>query len=250
MSRRAVALGAVLALAAVFAAGGARAYNLTLYFTYENEPGGLAIVPWYSGGPMDLKAPVFAGSYTVVVADLAGADPSPAFTLTGPGVNLQTTLANGADASDTFSVTLQPGATYTFGDQNGGVGIAGEQVLPGPTATFSVGPPVPTATAPSAGATTTVPATAGVLGTLHLALASSGAPALTENGKRVTSLRAGRYRLAVADSSRARGLTLAEIGGSRLAITTDRTIAFTAGQWSLGSTSGKSVHFTVQPDWA
>ena len=70
---------------------------------------------------VDVRTPIAFG--TVPLANMGTTDFTackgfPQFQLTGPGVNLFTTMTAGCEADKTFPETFQPSATYVATDQN------------------------------------------------------------------------------------------------------------------------------------
>jgi plastocyanin len=118
---------------------------------------------------------VAAGTYTIDVDDRS---PDHDFRLTGPGVNVATTLAEVGKKS--FTVTLKPG-TYTF--------LCDPHTL-------------------TMFATFTVPAAPAVIRPLTARVTAGGKVTLTASGKSVRSLTAGTYAVTVRDDSRAVGFRL------------------------------------------
>jgi hypothetical protein len=258
MRTRLAALAAVAALP-LLGAGSAGALNLTVYFDYVNTSNGVSLEPWLSGGPMDLNAPIAAGTYNVVVQNSNHLDPTPAFSLTGPGVDLTTSLGNGADSSDTFTTTFQPSSTYTFQDSSGNIPTASEGGNGGMSGSFKTSSlttavlATPSATTTPAPAKTAPPKTPPPSKNLRVVVSAAGKLELTDTGKPVTTLVAGTYTLAIVDNSETAGLVLTETGGKTLRYVGTRTVhvALATGQWTLTSRPlGSTVHFTVEPTWA
>jgi len=185
-----------------------------------------------------------------------------AFQLTGPGVTLTTSIDNG-DGVNLFTESFQAGSTYVAVDNNqpavarvvfttaasgapatpsvpyssvaGGKGSTSNTSVIGQKAKASVGvPPMPR-------------------GTLVAVVSAAGRPSLTFQGKPVTSLKAGRYTVQVADSSKTSGLIIQETGQNAIAVapvayTGKRRTAVTlrVGQWFFYPTFvGKKSYFLV-----
>src|SRR5581483_9505076 len=81
-------------------------------------------------------------------------------------------------------------------------------------------------------------ASAAVLATLGASVAPGGAVTLTKGGKAVAQLKAGRYRIVVADSSSSDGFVLRGLKRSALTLTGAAftghrtvTVTLTTGQW-------------------
>jgi hypothetical protein len=163
------------------------------------------------------------------------------FRLSGPGVSVYTTLDYGDAASEMYSATFQPGATYTLQDDNN---IAGTRRS---IAVATSGSPAPTPSTP----TKATPG-ANVRGTLHGVVARSGKLSLRRNGKVVTSLKSGRYTVSVDDQSTKQGFRLQLLKGRAQTITSvgyvgwqEVTLSLAPGRWSYFSSSRTRTSFVV-----
>ncbi len=179
------------------------------------------------------------------------------FQLTGPGVNLFTTLTTGCDAVDTLGpVTFQPGASYTAQDLN----------LPSSHATLSItssGAPVipvaPNSTLPTTsmsssdvvGSETKKASAPSFLGTLAASVSQTGKLALTFKGRAVATLAAGRYHVSVVDRSKTARFLVQQVGKSATTIANgagSRVVPLTlsAGQWFFApGATGAKTYFVV-----
>jgi hypothetical protein len=182
------------------------------------------------------------------------------FALTGPGVNLSTTLQDGDEDKELDKATFQPGSTYVAVDNNQ-PGVArvsftttatgSASAVTSPTSSSGSGKGdvqsslLGSSSKSSASTTTSLP----LRGTLVATVSASGTPRLTYQGKGVTSLKAGRYTVSVSDHSSKGGFI---IQGVKQAATTVTGVAFVgkrsktldlkAGQWFFYPTfvGGKS----------
>lgn len=253
-----------IALSAAVGFGEAQADG-TLYFTYLSSSSGLEVEPWLSGGPLYVGAPIAPGTYTIVVADPGAVDPSPNFELTGPGVDLTTTLGGATATSDSFSVTLAPSATYTFQDANPSVLMLGEEGAAQPTVTFRTSAPVVVTQATAQTVTTTPLATVtstpprpvvspnATLGRIIAALGAGGKLTLTMAGKPVRTLTAGHYLLSLTGAAAREGLMFEPLGRNplRLQGSSGYRIDFASGQWvALTKAADRRLYFVVEPTWA
>jgi hypothetical protein len=190
------------------------------------------------------------------------------FRLTGPGVNLTTTLQDGDEDKDTFKETFQPGATYTAVDLNQ------PQVARVVFATAATGAPAAPATPFSPSSSPGKPHTSvdpvgskapSVIaksypfrGALTAQVDVAGKVKLLFKGKAVGTLKEGRYSAMVTDSSKRAGLIFQLLGkngqvvssltASKLAFTGKRTasLLLKKGQWGfLPTSSGKRNFFIV-----
>jgi hypothetical protein len=189
------------------------------------------------------------------------------FQLTGPNVSLQEDMGGGEETATGDYVTFLPSSQYRFHDANnasapffflqtsasgGSVGGTGSG-LPGSNNTSS-GSSSSNATVVGTKAGTSSTTTHALYrGTLAGTVVPSGAVALTVNGKPVTSLRAGRYTIQVADHSTKGGFTIQAINkdpttltGLEFEGTRKVTLSLSAGQWLYYPTFvGKKTYFIV-----
>jgi hypothetical protein len=185
------------------------------------------------------------------------------FQMTGPGVNVSTTLQDGDEDYGLLDITLQPGATYTAVDNNqpsvarlafntATSGAPPAVTLPGPTTTgagsTSSGNPLGTKTSSSPGSGSDV-----MRGTLDASVSAAGKLALSFKGKSVTTLKAGRYTISVVDRSKKSGFILQEIKNSALTLAgvpyegkRTTSVELKAGQWFFYPTFvGNKTYFIV-----
>jgi hypothetical protein len=259
---RSLRIALVLA-ALVVAAPGARAAGLpSLYVDYREDctfrvtdDAGAAVTqvaPTTYQVVVATPAP-FAGIFHAGANDLVGCNGSVGFRLTGPGVNVTTTLDGGDGAYEVFGVTFQPGASYALQDDSN---------VSGTRRTIVASAPVPTApsTTPTTGAATKAPAKKAapigpkVVGTLAGSVTTTGRLALTLKGKPVTTLPSGRYRLTVLDEIGRAAFVLQRLGKTATTVTTSAylgrrtvTLVLGPGQWSFFSTPGRKRYFLVTP---
>jgi hypothetical protein len=183
------------------------------------------------------------------------------FQMTGPGVTFATALGGGDADYETYPLVLQPNSAYVLQDTQQGV-----QVTLTTTSAVAVATPSPTTTSgstSSAGSSSTkAKGTASsdlvgsallpLRGTLTAAVSASGRLSLTQAGKAITQLKAGRYAISAKDASKTAGFTLQEIHKPAQAITGDATIGskkvtvtLRAGQWYFYSRGGVKHYFFV-----
>jgi hypothetical protein len=209
------------------------------------------------------------GRYQVLVTspqpfaepDLSGAtDPNLAcggslsFHLTGPGVNVNTTLDDGDSASDQHQATFQAGGSYTafedrrptaritFTVQTGAASTGGGTVSTGTS----------TAAKETKPATKAEPLSGKVVATLNGSVDTTGKLRLTLKGKPVSSLKAGRYRITVLDETARRGFSIQRLGKAATNVTSTRflgrhtvAVTLTTGQWFYFSPAQKKTGFIV-----
>jgi hypothetical protein len=203
-----------------------------------------------------------AGAYTVYLNDQSGAVMQ--FDLQGPGVQIDTAMSFGEEAESTFPATFAPSSTYTFRDDLQPGGTVWAFATSATVATSSQPAPSPTGSTAAGGSATSSGKTASgdvvgsaVLayrGTLVASVSASGAATLTSNGRPVTSIRSGRYSIAVNDRSKQGGFTIQEIRKDARTLTTTGfvgtrsvTLALGPGQWFFyTSFVGRKTYFIVR----
>jgi hypothetical protein len=174
------------------------------------------------------------------------------FQLTGPGVDLFTTLDSGCDAFLLLPVqTFRAGATYTLQDLN-------QPAVTRTQLTVQSQGNAPTPSNPY-GTTSGEGHTIGDLvgskapiGVLAGLLDKTGKASLTKNGKALLSVKAGRYRFEVTDQSKTRGFTLAPVEGKLINLTGGKFVGkhrgvvnLREGRWSYQAGNGKTYFFLV-----
>jgi hypothetical protein len=248
MSR--LALIIVSAAVALAAASGAGAAQPSLYATYSPS----CTFTWTgdNGAAVTSLPP---GAYDVVITTpFAFGDGMASclyvqFDLSGPGVDLTTDLGQGDAEIEQYTINLQPGATYTVQDD-------------GRTAqtrrTFTVASSGTGSSQPS-GKVTGSPsvdlAGSAVLpfrGALDAIVYKTGRLSLTRNGKKVTSLKTGRWTFSVDDESPTSGFSVQVLKGKAKAVTSkayvgnqDVTLTLKPGRWVFFSPGGAETTFFV-----
>jgi hypothetical protein len=235
---RAVPIGfALLVLAAALATrGGTHDSRAAVSSTLHGSVGpGFVVSLTYDDGTAVLTPP--PGSYRIVVDDQAS---DHNFHLIGPGVDMATGTEQVGSA--TWNVTLQNNSRYIFqcdthpAEMNGAFVIGTPAGQP-PTSTGSSSP------TPVAGSSNALAASVG-----------SSAAALTYGGRRASSLKAGSYRVTIADSSPKAGFELQRVGFAATSLTTPAfvghrtaTVKLTAGKWRYFSSqrAAGALVFTV-----
>jgi hypothetical protein len=197
-----------------------------------------------------------AGPYEIQVADQAT---NHNYHLEGPGVSMATGVPD-VQAAD-WMVTLGDGLYTYHCDQhlslsaNFAVGAASLPPPPAPVSIVTAPAPLPSFVPSSSTKAPVAPAVSSVGGTVRAALAGTKLT-ITVNGKPLTKLAAGTYKLVAVDTSKTLDLSLAQTRGgvSEQPLTTTKftgskavTVDLAAGQWKIYSAAGKSVSssFTV-----
>jgi hypothetical protein len=171
------------------------------------------------------------------------------FDLQGPGVNLANNLSTGEDVTQTIPVFLQPSSTYTWRNDANRAAVytfaTGSEVVgtlpPNPLVKLPTKNPP---NAPSGNSDIVGSQLVPFRGTLRGTLTASGKLSLSLNGKVISSLRHGRYKIVITDRSSKNGfalqgthraLTVTSVGftGRRSA-----SVDLTAGRWSAVTRPG------------
>jgi hypothetical protein len=192
----------------------------------------------------------------IAPSDFTGCKGWVQFQLTGPGVNLSTTLDYGCDAYYLLPATsFKPGSTYTVQDMNQ------PTVAHATFTTLTSGSPTlpPSPYGPTSGKGTPSQDLIGsrigtaLQGTLTGALSAKGKPTLTSKGKDVSILKAGRYKFAISDRSPKAGFILRAVSGPSKDLTEAKfvgthsvTVTLKAGRWMYYSNLGKPNYFLVR----
>ena len=259
-------MATVLAMvAALGAAGQAFSHSAiapTLYVNYVGMNCTFTMVT-DSGANVTSLAP---GSYQLTLtADDFSSCPAelPDFSLTGPGVSIQTPIDAGTGAAADYTLALQPSSTYVAQDLNQPLSrltfttlASGTPIAPpAPYSTTGSGKPSKSESSPIG---TSVPARGAaeplpLRGTLAGTVTQTGVPKLTFKGKSVTKLESGRYKISVVDKSKRSGLIVQETGRSGTTVSGTTfvgshtvTVTLKAGQWFFYPTFvGKKSYFIV-----
>ncbi len=214
--------GLACALVLLGGATGHAAVSSTLYAGFDAD--GNIRLTFADGTMIGTPSPpgtvVPAGTYTIQVNNngLDDAGGEHFFHLLGPGVNLS--VGNNLYATLTWTATFQPSSTYVYQDDQNPTTIREVFGTPGSGA----GTVSPAAPQPVPGASSRAPARAArrprttssalpslpFRGTLAGTVGPTGKLTLTVKGKPVTSLKSGRYAIAVTDRSPKNGFTVQE----------------------------------------
>ncbi len=207
------------------------------------------------------------GAYQAIVSTEVGdaEDTHHMFHLSGPGENLQTDLLGGDNPTELFAVTLLPSSTYVFEDDRNpqltrvvfSTSAAGTEA----TATASSGSG---SSGGSASGSTSGPKSSNVesdavgsrivaaRGTLDGDVSTTGKLSLLFKGKKVSSLKSGRYKISVLDETSRSAFMLQRLSKEPVTVSGRsfvgrRTLTLTlkAGQWMFFSAGGKKSYFIV-----
>jgi hypothetical protein len=158
-----------------------------------------------SGAPTVIPA----GYYAVVVIGPGGCTQLPLFDLKGPGENIVDDMSGGEVTSETYQAYFAPNSTYTWRTDNVNPSTVytfttNSTVLGAPV--HGIGPPSGTTSTKLTSGNIVGSAVVPLRGKLAAAVASNGKVTLRNGkGKAISTLVAGRYTIAVSDSSRKAG---------------------------------------------
>jgi hypothetical protein len=224
-------------------------YTMNCTFTIVNDAGNQVTSIPPGTYQVDVRTPIPFGTLPPYAddpaSDMTACKGIAQFQLSGPGVNVFTTLAAGCVTDYIVSETFQPNAIYSAEDLNQpSVAHASFTTLasgtpPAPVATTygGVGKSVATSSADLVGSNS-------LLGTLNAKVSPTSNPTLTINGKPVSKLAAGRYTFVLSNlDPRSSFKLLGPASTSPTSLTRHLvTISLTAGRWTY-FTSLKTIHY-------
>jgi hypothetical protein len=251
-----VASGAVAALLVVAGAAQARSTaNPTLRVNFfingtiavslpDGTPVGTA-----SGSPTVIPA----GYYTLQLIGPGGCANIPYFELKGPGESIVNNLTEGELDGDAVNAYFQPNSSYTWRNREVPGTIytfqTSAQVLGSPPAQAGPGGLVSSNHDTVSSSDLAGSAIAPFRGTLTGAVSAAGRLTLAFKGKGVTSLKAGRYTIAVIDRSASNGFMLQKGTRAPLSVTgavfvgkRSASIRLTVGKWIVAPRLGKTTY--------
>lgn len=201
---------------------------------------------------------VFADVDLTGISDMTACKSFTQFQLTGPGVNLFTTLQDGDEDKDLLKATFAPSSSYTMVDMNQ-PSVARAVITT--TATGAPSSPVGPSTTGSGTSTTAKGSTQSSLvgsavvpfrGKLAATVNAAGKLALTSKGKPVATLKTGLYTFTVVDSSAKSGFAIQRLKAGATTLTGVgykgthvASITLKAGQWTFFSPGGHKNYFIV-----
>ena len=196
---------------------------------------------------------VFADVDLSGVFDMTACKSFVQFQLTGPGVNLQTTLQDGDEDKDLLSATFQPSGTYTAQDGNQAAATRTTfTTLASGTAASPSGPSSSVSGKGSTQQSLVGSAASPFRGALDAIVAKAGKLSLTRNGKAVAFLKAGRWTFSVDDESAKAGFAVQVLHGKQTTITSaayrgsrDVTLQLAPGRWFFFTPGGARKTFFV-----
>lgn len=178
------------------------------------------------------------------------------FQMTGPGVNVFSTLDNGCSSDNVIGTwTLQPSSTYTLEDLNQpAVTKMTITTLAGGTPQLPTQSPYDTTSGKGTLSTDLIGSSAPVRGSVQGKLAANGKLTLTLKGKPVSKLKSGRYTFAITDQDRNGGVSLqvnvkdvaaTQLSGQAFVGTKKTTVVLSAGRWTVSAPGARAQTLTV-----
>ena len=192
-----------------------------------------------------------AGYYNVLLFGPGGCANVPYFTLKGPGESIVDNMDGGELSTNQYNAYFQPNSTYTWHSDvdttavytfaTNGTIVGTAPPVVGPKGLSSSNHGTAQSVNPLGGSV------ASFMGTLNATVSPSGKVTLTFKGKNVSSLKAGRYDVAVLDSSASNGLMLQKIKrvvtltGIKFTGKHTGKVTLTAGKWLVMPKVGKTA---------
>ena len=202
-----------------------------------------------------LVRPGGVGVDDIAANDFTGCKGWVQFQLTGPGVDLFSTLDSGCDAFLLLPAqTFKASSTYTFQDLNQ-PGVTRTTITVDKDGTPPVPPTNPYTKTSGKGDTSVDPVGAGrvpIIGTTNATLSKSGALSMTKKGKTVLTLKTGKYKFVITDDSSKGGFVIEPVSGKPKNLTSTKFVGklskgavLKPGRWMYHSSAGKSYYFLV-----
>jgi hypothetical protein len=177
------------------------------------------------------------------------------FQLSGPGVNVTSTLMDGDSAFALLQATFQPGGTYTAVDNN--QPTVARDVFTTATSGAPVAPANPSASSTSVSKGTPSQDLVGsavppLRGSLEATVYADGKVQLVRNGNAFTSLKEGQWTFSIDDESSKAGFSVQLLHGKTTTISSksyvgsnDVTVTLKPGRWFYFTPGGKKKQFFV-----
>ena len=188
--------------------------------------------------------------------DFTGCNGYVQFQMTGPGVNVFSTLDNGCSSDNVVGTwTLQPSSTYTLEDLNQPAATKmAITTLAGGTPQQPTQSPYDTTSGKGTLSTDLIGSSAPVRGAVQGKLAANGKLTLTLKGKPVSKLQSGRYTFTITDRDRKGGVNLqvnvkdvaaTQLSGEAFVGTKKTTVVLSAGRWTVSAPGARAQTLTV-----
>lgn len=269
-AQRLFLLGAMIAVAAIFVSAGSATksassiavpptlyvvYTMDCTFTIVDDAGKTVTSIAPGNYQIDVRTPLAFGTIPRNFTDMTACKGMAQFQLSGPGVNLSTTLTAGCEADFVTTETFLPSATYTAQDLNQ------PSVAHASFTTLASGAPAKASA--SYGSTSFGKGTASTdivgsallpaRGTLTGNLTAAGKPSLTSAGKTVTALKAGRYTFRITDQDVKSSFSILgpktkatiNLTGVKFVGKHSASVTLTAGRWMYFAGLGQMHYFVV-----
>ena len=229
-------------------------YTMNCTFSIVDDSGKLVASIPPGRYQVDVRTPIVFGMYPMIPGqtDFYACRGVPQFQLQGPGVDLFTTMTAGCDSDRLYPETFVPNSTYVAQDLN-------QPSLTRATfATLASGSAAPVAVTYGGGkgkseSQSELVGSLALKGTLHATVAANGKLQLTNAGKTVSKLAAGRYKFAISDQDPKASFTI--LGPTYKAPKTltpagfkgkhSVVIALTSGKWTYYTSPAKFYSFRV-----
>ena len=259
----------LVALGALLAAGGAQAATPQLRLNL-NAGRYLEVITQSGTHIRTASAPgtvIPPGTYQAIVSSEIGdaEDTHHMFHLAGPGQNLQTDLTGGDTPTEVVTITLLPSSTYVFADDRTpsltpvvfstsatGTADAGTSTGGGSQGSPGGGTTSNTPTSKVSNQDTVGSKVPAVRGTLTGGVDTAGRVTLLFNGKKVGSLKAGRYHVSLLDETAKAAFVLRLLNREPLTLSPrgyvgkrTATVTLKAGQWMFYASPAKKTFFIV-----
>ena len=222
------------------------AYTLKCTFTITDDSG--KTVTSIPAGAYQVQVTTpgsFGGMDLSGISDMTACKGAADFQLTGPGVNLTTSLNDGDGSQDVLQATFQPNATYVAQDNNQ-ASVTRTSFTTTAATGGSSGGSTGGSTSSGGGTSTTKGTTPTTLtGTLTGTVTAAGKATLTYKHKSLTTLAPGLYKVTIADKSKKVGFIVQMTHGTTTTVSTGPgvgtktvTINLKAGQWFFYTAKG------------
>jgi len=219
-------------------------YAMNCTFTFQNDSGQTVTSIPPGAYEVDVRTPVAFGTVPLTgITDLTACHGSPMFQLTGPGINLFTTMTAGCSVDLLFPETFQAGASYTAEDLNQ-PSVTRSTLTVQTSGGPSTPPPITVSGTSAQSSSDIVGSLAGkgaVKATLLATIAADGKLALTLKGKPVTTLTPGRYRFTISDKDPTVSFSLlgptwkapSSLTSAKFVGKTSKTLTLGVGRWTV-----------------
>jgi hypothetical protein len=229
-------------------------YAMNCTFQFENDSGQVVSSIPPGNYEVDVRTPIAFGTVPLIgITDLTACHGQPMFQMSGPGVNIFTTMTAGCSVDLLFPETFQPNATYVAQDNNQ------PSVTRSTLTVLGSGAPATPPPITISGATTSQSGDivgSGIVGTrptISGSVNSTGKPTLMLNGKPVTSLAAGKYTFSITDKDAKVGFMLlgptwktpSSLTRPKFTGKTSRTVTLGAGRWTYYTSLQNLRYFVV-----